>query len=100
MLTINKLAEEFKPFHNHIGILHDLELVRILGVGEDDDDYYYICSSIHRGRYDVFKSTACGWLYSLKGMIPDDRYEQIDGMFEANGSPKTDSFKVEYLEPF
>ena len=88
-----ELAEEISPFHNHIGILYDTDLVRILGVGEEDNDLYYVCSSIGRG---VHLSSAVGFLYSLKGMIPEQRYAVRDAVFTVNGVPPTDAFDVRF----
>ncbi len=89
-LTLEKLVEEMKPFHNHIGIAMDSELVRLIGIGDDDEDFYYIC--LHEGGK-ISWYTCVGPFESLKGKI--ERYDILDSCFELNNCKKTKEFLIE-----
>jgi hypothetical protein len=88
-MTLNELAEEMEPFHNHIGIICDHGLGRLVGVGEDEDDLYYIVDETPGRR--IWYS-AVGAFESLKGKI--DRYTVLDSIFKLNGCPLVDKFMV------
>jgi hypothetical protein len=95
-MTIDEIADEMRPFHNHIGIIYDSTLVRLIGVAQDEMDLYYIVTkNDHReNRPEVYYSYV-GWFESLKGKT--DRYDNIDRVFALNGSPPTEEFRVESL---
>lgn len=91
-LTLEKLADEMRPFHNDICILHDCELVRLVGVHDGDDDFYYRV----RGKrpHGEYLSTAVGHIVSLRGIYPAERYHHMDQVFALNGAEPTDEFVV------
>jgi hypothetical protein len=90
-LTLNKLINEMYPFHNDIVIVSD-QLARLIGVGNDGSDFYYICQ--HMRRKTCWHSCV-GACESIKGKIGDHHYLSIDSTFELNGAPKTEKFYVE-----
>lgn len=74
-MTFEQFADEMRPFHNHLGLLYDDSLVRLLGVGQDVCDLYYIVKEKYKAPY---WATAVGHFRSLK-----DSYERYDFMDEA-----------------
>lgn len=93
MLTLEKLREELEIHHNDICIVYDLHLARLVGVAEDEDDFYYIIRQLNPKGQSWY--SAVGHIVSLKGLYPKDRYEYMDYLFELNGAEKTDEFLVE-----
>ena len=98
MLTFEQLINEHKPNHNDICILYDMTLVRLVGVAEDEDDYYYIVREVTpKGEY---LASCVGWLYSLKGIIAQERYDNMDNLFSLNGAERSDEFIIQRLGEF
>lgn len=86
-LTLEKLVKEYEPLHNHICLLHGTQLVRLLGVEEREDDFYYIVQGL---REPVTRATCVGHCDSLKYKVnyyPDE-------VFTINGCPPTEKFEV------
>ena len=81
------------PLHNHICILHDIQLVRLVGVHKDDYDYYYTVKSLDTSR-GKFYASALGHIVSLKGLYPEERYDYMDKIFEMNGSGPEEEFSI------
>lgn len=84
------------PYHNDIVIVSD-KLARLIGIGDDGDDYYYICQEM----YPQTKPSWCtyvGWCESLKGKIDPKHYECIDGCFEMNGAKKQKNFMLNVID--
>lgn len=88
-----KLEEEMKPFHNHICILHDCELVRLVGIHRDKIDFYYTVKSM-TNRKGKFYASAVGHIISLKGIYPEDRYDYMDKIFGWNGAEQEENFLI------
>ena len=40
--TVDEFEAKCRGMFNHIVMLYDFELVRLIGCGEDEDDWYYI----------------------------------------------------------
>ena len=100
-MTLDELVAKMRPFHNHICMLYDTELVRLIGIGEDDRDFYYIVRE-HVGvdaPKKEYWTTAVGHCYSLKGLIPAERYAQTEWCFTHNAAPPTDEFLVVPHDP-
>lgn len=91
MMTLEKLADAMRPFHNHICILYDSELVRLIGVHEDADDLYYV---VQHQRGKISYASAVGPCVSLNGLYPSKRYESMEGIFSLNGAPPEAEFRV------
>ena len=100
MLTLEKLADKMRPFHNHICILYDSELVRLIGVHEDEVDLYYVVQN-RQGK--TWCASAAGHCVSLKDRYPADRYASMDSYFSLSGAPPVAHFRVTqnlYENPF
>lgn len=89
-LTLQSLAENMRPFHNDICIVHDCELGRLVGVAEDDSDLYYMVARMSKG---VGYYSAVGSCVSLRGHYPDAAYARLDGVHEFNRAQKTEAFE-------
>lgn len=97
MLTLEKLTEDTKPFHNDICILYDSVLVRLVGIADDGDDFYYIVREMSpKGEY---YASAVGHIISLRPTYPTERYKYMSDIFEMNGASSTEEFEVRMLDP-
>lgn len=96
-MTIDDMIKKIKPIHNHICILYDSELVRVVGVAEDKHDLYYIVRYIRNHNLDKpqYWASAVGHLISLKDSYPKERYKYMDELFSLNGAPASKEFIVE-----
>ena len=83
-VTLKRLRESVSPFVNDLCIF-DADIVRMIGVWEDDDDFYYV---VRRLRGEVVHWSAVGGFISLRPYIPEDFYNFMDNMFESNGCIK------------
>lgn len=88
---MEKFIKEFSKWHNHICVLYDMEIVRLVGLGEDEYDLYYIVQ--HKGYEQVSWCTAVGWIYSLKGMLPEEKYKRLENHWELN-HPHVPEFEI------
>lgn len=91
-MNFNDFKLEMLPYHNHICLLYDSEIVRLIGVAEDILDFYYIVQS--EDKEEEFWATAVGHCVSLKE-VNYPRYTQIENRFVQNGKCPTESFIVE-----
>lgn len=89
-MTREDFIKEMRAMHNHIVIVHDHQLGRLVGFHEDDNDYYYHVRHIDRGPT-VYHS-AVGHCESLKGVY--SRYDVLDRIFTMNGAPPSDEFLI------
>lgn len=85
---MDKFIEKYSKLHNHMCVLYDMEIVRLIGVGEDDYDYYYIVQG--KGQQEEYWASAVGWLYSLKGMLPEEKYKRLENHWDINNVPVTE----------
>lgn len=83
---------EVQALFNRICILHDSDLVRVVGFHEDGMDYYYHVRCRERdarnGRTEWF-ATYVGACVSLEGI---ERYDQLEADFTRNGCPPAEAF--------
>lgn len=97
MLSLQSLADEYRPFHNDICVIHDHLLARLVGVAEDESDFYY--KVIPLGGKASYCS-AVGSCVSLKAGYPDpERYACLDRTFALNGAVPSPEFEVTVLPP-
>ncbi len=94
-LTLRSLADEVRPILNDIGLIHDFSLARIVGVAEDDEDYYYIGMD-HRGRRRYY--SAVGSCVSLRSGYPPARYAALEGIFTINGGAPVAELEIVRLD--
>lgn len=91
-----KFKTKMEPFHNHICLMYDVEMVRLIGVGVDDYDFYYLVKPWNKKNQNdpILWASAVGTLYSLKGLIPDVAYNRSNQIFEHNGLKPEDEFFI------
>ncbi|MDD2741270.1 MAG: hypothetical protein PHV02_03295 [Rhodocyclaceae bacterium] len=90
--TIESLAAEMRPFHNDICIAHDIELGRLVGVVECEDDFYYLVHLL--GKEKPSYLSAVGHCISIKGKYPDEHYARLDSVFALNRAVPTPEFLI------
>ena len=87
-LTIEKLADEMRPYFGHVCMLFRSDLGVLCGVGQDEMDLYYIVRP--QGRKPDTWFSAVGHCESLKPHLPEEMYAGIERIFELNGGlPET-----------
>lgn len=91
-MTLDELVAKMRPFHNHICIAHDMKLCRLVGIGEDDMDYYYIVQTLDTPMHKHQWYSAVGACESIKGSYA--RYDIVESMFTINGHEATQNFLV------
>jgi len=89
-MTLDDLKKEMEPLMNHICVMYDTEMARLVGVAEDEMDMYYIVRPMNPKK--EYRGTAVGHIVSLKDSY--ERYEHMDNVFAMNGSEKVTEFKV------
>jgi hypothetical protein len=99
MPSFAEFEAEMRPLHNHICMLYDQEMVRLIGVGHDDTDLYYIVQKLEKPRHTFSKdhlmwASAVGHILSLKECLPAVRYAGLDDHFERMGLDPTEEFEV------
>lgn len=92
MLTFEKLKERHEQHHNDVCILYDCDIVRLVGVGDDGDGYYYIVRGCRPNKTVNVWASAVGSILSLRGLIPEERYEQMDRQLTLNGAGPSEEF--------
>ncbi|MFZ3583161.1 hypothetical protein ACOI1H_13455 [Loktanella sp. DJP18] len=98
--SLDMLAAELRPHHNEMCLLYDDQVVRLLGVGRDDDDLYYIVQQRDRhsrtwSDADVTWCSAVGRITPLKPLVGDAQHARMESLFTLNKLPPNDSFLVE-----
>jgi hypothetical protein len=89
MAAYEEIRDELVPIHDHICLVYDSELLRLVGIAQDDSDFYYHCRDFSGGeRY----MSAVGWIVSLKDCYPADGYARMESMFALNGCPPSGTF--------
>ncbi|MHB1642040.1 MAG: dATP/dGTP pyrophosphohydrolase domain-containing protein [Acidithiobacillus sp.] len=94
-LTLERFRAEVEPIRNHICIVFDGDIGRLVGVTEDERDLYYVVDRIRGGRT---LYSAVGPVVSLKGAIPKDRYASMDGIHTVNGCPAVERMVVQGVQ--
>lgn len=75
-MNFKDFTKEMQPLHNHICIIHDMHLGRLVGVHEDEIDYYYTILTI---KGNIVYYSAVGACISLKSI---ERYEMLNNSFQ------------------
>jgi hypothetical protein len=90
------IQDKMRPLHNHICIVHDDIMGRLVGIHEDAMDLYYRIRLRDRdierngGKRDVY-ATCVGACVSLAGI---DRYERLEETFVRDGCPREPEFLI------
>lgn len=88
------IEDEMRPLLNHIVLVHDDWIGRLVGIHRDAMDVYYHVRvpdhhrRTHGGRNDVYASCV-GACVSLSGI---ERYDRLEEGFTLNGCPPVDEF--------
>lgn len=80
-MKIEKLYEETQPYLNQL-VIQGFEVVRLMGVVEDEDDFYYVFDNYKKGTCHV--SILAGFI-PLKGL---DGYDMILRLWNLNNEVK------------
>lgn len=72
---------QFSEDHHYELVLDIHEVVRLLGICSDKEDYYWIVVDF-RGQYKYL--SGCCALYPLKGVLPESQYKYLDYFFKIN----------------
>lgn len=70
------LLNKCKKHFNEIGLFGDTDICRLIGFGEDEEDFYY---KVMRPIGEITYASAVGPWESLKGFYP--RYVQLESQF-------------------
>lgn len=79
-VTLESLKNELEPYKNTLVIDEFDRVVRLVGVVDGEDDYYWVYDGI-RGVY--WGSCVGGWI-PLKGYIPEKNYNKMVSMWNLN----------------
>ena len=95
-LTKEAFIEEVKEHFNELA-LDGMTVVRVIGCGETEEDYYYILDKGYGHHFleygtGVYRTTAVGQPYYLKGVLPEKDYEELDRLRSLNGADKVEHF--------
>lgn len=88
------ITNKFKKHKGEFVITESRDIQRLIAIGTDDTDYYYIYWD---GRK-VTWSTCCGRFIPLKGYIPDEDYNRFIAVeklncYDVNGELDREEFK-------
>ena len=81
--------EEVRKLFNHICIVHDYKLIRMVGISQDFMDVYYVGMDPDGG---LGYYTFVGSCESLKDNFP--RYAALENHFTLNRCPPQDEFQI------
>jgi hypothetical protein len=95
------LENEVRERLNEV-VLDGLDMVRLIGCGETDSDYYYKYDEGFGARYakngsGVYYSSAVSRPLYLKDYLPEDIYRHIEMLRKYNGSERVEDFVFEDL---
>jgi hypothetical protein len=95
-MTFEDFIAEMRPLHNQICVLYDSEIVRLVGVGRDESDYYYIVRTLKKAKFrdQEYWGSAVGHCVSLKGLYPEKNYDNMDHVHALNGAGPSDAFLI------
>ena len=79
MTTLKELQDELKPYRDTL-VLDFFDVVRLVGVTEDKDDFYWIFDT-KKGT--VYSSCVCSWK-PLKGHLKDSDYKELVRVWNLN----------------
>lgn len=94
MTTKKEMLGHYKPLHNHIGIYHDCELARLIGIHRDPMDWYYIVQQLGSAGDEgqISHGSMVGSFISLKDKLSPEDYARMENIFTRNGATPTKKF--------
>lgn len=87
-LTIEKLAEEVKPFFGQVVLMYRHEMAVLEGVGEDLNDLYYIARPLVRRPHQKTSAvwySAVGHCEGLEPYLPKEMHDALLNNVKLNG---------------
>lgn len=84
MSSLDELKAQAEPYLNTLVLDLD-KVVRLVGVVEEEDDFYWVYDSLTKGTY--YSSCVMGWT-KLKGSIPDEDYNRLVDIWNLNMTGK------------
>jgi hypothetical protein len=84
MATLLELQKELEPYKNTLVIGDFYNVVRLVGVIDGEDDYYWVYDTI---KGIVHASCVGGWV-ALKGFIPEKEYQRLVNVWNLNNIEK------------
>lgn len=93
-MTWDEMVDEVKQMFNHICIVHDMKIIRVVGISSDFMDVYYLGMDPQNGLQHY---TFVGPCESLKGKV--ERYDCLDAHFSMNRCPPEDEFLIKASTP-
>lgn len=94
-LTISRLYDMVQPHFNDLCIMYQESIVRLIGVAEEEDDFYYVTKNL---KGVVAYYSAVGSYISLKSYIPEQDYTLMDDTYECNGCTKANEMVYNELD--
>jgi hypothetical protein len=93
-LTKETLIQEVQEHLNEV-VLDGLKVVRLIGCGESEDDFFYIFDEGYGSRFyetgsGICYMTAVGAPYYLKDHLPKEDYDQLDRLRSLTGADKVE----------
>lgn len=69
-----KFKEKMRPFAGHLCVLYDSEIVRLIGVAQDERDLFYIVAHNQSSMpYRISVTSAVGPILSIEHSLPEER---------------------------
>ena len=84
MATLKGLKEELKPYKNTLVISERNRVVKLVGVKDGEEDFYWIYDTPDGADYD----SCVGMWIALKGVLPDKQYESLVRCWNLNNIEK------------
>lgn len=78
--NLKLILNEFEQLKGQFVITMDWKVERLVAIGEDDMDYYYITYNGRKLKW----NTCVGRLVQLKGKIDDDDYNEFERIADLN----------------
>lgn len=86
MNLTEELCNTWRAHSGQVVLVYDTTFVRLVGIGCDDSDVYYICDSLERDTHTRIWFSAVGHLEPMLGCLNTKTYTRIDNRLRAGGS--------------
>ncbi len=83
-LTIEKLKKEIGKYKNTLVIGDLMDIVRLVGVIEETDDFYWLYDKGKYNKVEISYSSCVGGWIPLKGFVPKKDYDRMVSIWNLN----------------
>ena len=83
--TLTDITQEAQPYINTLVIINYDEIVRLVGITQDELDYYWVYDSKTKG---IQHSSCVMNFIPLKGFIESNKYNQLVKIWNLNNKNK------------